>query len=99
MSEYMRELTWPARHPEDRLQCARPAGVRSDAEQDRIRGRHRTPPPVPAMAAPAPPLPSTPAHLAGWAAQHPDKAPWAKPLDQTSTTNPADEVSRQEASA
>eukprot|EP00418_Pyrodinium_bahamense_P025136 CAMPEP_0179143158 /NCGR_PEP_ID=MMETSP0796-20121207/68840_1 /TAXON_ID=73915 /ORGANISM="Pyrodinium bahamense, Strain pbaha01" /LENGTH=141 /DNA_ID=CAMNT_0020843169 /DNA_START=69 /DNA_END=491 /DNA_ORIENTATION=+ len=60
MSEYMRELTWPTRYPEDQVRFARPAGVRSDAEQDRMRGRHRTPPPVPttlAARAPSPPSP------------------------------------------
>lgn len=45
-SEYSRELTWPARFPEEQLRHLRPAGIRSDAEKNRIRGRHRTPPPA-----------------------------------------------------
>jgi len=45
-SEYSRELTWPVRFPEEQLRSLRPAGVRSDAEKHRVRGRHRTPPPA-----------------------------------------------------
>jgi len=45
-SEYSRELTWPTRFPEEQLRSLRPAGMRSDAEKNRVRGRHRTPPPA-----------------------------------------------------